>query len=156
MLFYGPGNGDTLDWISFQNQVNGDRARALDVPADVIQAAQLEAVGRRFNWDGISKQLLEEKIQRHLRIRAIGYALAAAPMVGKAILARVPSSVWAAKVGSKKAVTRYAVGRALVSRAPRRLFVRVVPYVGWAMIAYDLYTVTFKGELWGVQLWSEG
>lgn len=156
MLFYGPGNGDTLDWVSFQNQVRGDQARQLGVPADVIRAAQMDAIGRRFNWDGISKQLLEEKIQRHLKLRAVGYALAAAPMLGKAIAARVPASVWAAKVGTKKAVTRYGVVRALTSRAPRRLFVRVVPYLGWAMIGYDLYTVTFKGELWGVQLWSEG
>lgn len=156
MMFYGPGNGDGLDWVSFTNQIRGDQARRLGVPADVIRDAQLEAVGRRFNWEAIGQQLLEEKIQRQLRIRAIGYALAAAPMIGQAIIARLPSSVWAAKVGSKKAVKRWAVARALTSRAPRRLFVRVIPYVGWAMVAYDVYTVTFKGELWGVQLWSEG
>ena len=156
MLFYGPGNGDTLDWVAFQNKLRGDQARRFGVPSDVIKAAQLDAVGRRFNWQGISEALVQEKIRRHLRIRAFGLALAVAPYVGRTIIANVPSSLWAAKVGSKKAITRYSVSRALVSRAPRRLFVRVIPYVGWAMLAYDLYTVTFKGELWGVDLWSEG
>lgn len=155
MLFYGPGNGDTLDWVSFQNQLRGEQARSLGVPADVIQAAQIELAFSHFNWDAITKQLLEEKIRRHLTIRAVGYALAVAPLVGQAIISRLPASVWAAKVGSKQAVKRYAITRALVSRAPRRLFVRVIPWVGWAMVAYDIYTFTVKGEVWGVQIYEK-
>ena len=155
MMFYGPGNGGGLDWVSFNNQLNGDRAAALGVPKLVIRDAQLEAVGRRFNWNGLGQALVEEKIQRRLTRSGVGVGLAVAPFLGRALVANLPNWVGAGAVGSTRAVTRYGVARALTSRAPRRLFVRVVPYLGWAMLAYDIYTITFKGELWGVQLWSE-
>ena len=156
MLFYGPGNGDGLDWVGFTNQLRGDQASRMGVPAAVIREAQIEAVGRRLNWSGIGEAFLEEKVRRRAQVSAAIYTLAGATWLTRVAIARLPSSVWAAKVGTKKAVTRYAVSRALLSRAPRRLIVRVIPYVGWAMLAYDAYTVTFKGELWGVPLWTEG
>lgn len=155
VFFYGPGNGDGLDWVSFNNQLNGDRARRLGVPANVIVDAQVRAVGRRFNWRGLGQAFVDEKITRRVTRSAVGIGLAVYPVAARSVIANVPSWVWAGKAGSRRAVARAATVRAVVSRAPRRLFVRVVPYLGWAMLAYDLYTITFKGELWGVQLWSE-
>lgn len=148
MLFYGPGNGD---WISFVNQTNGDVARRAGVPASVIQDAQLEAIGRRFNWQGLTAAYGEREVKKRARRTALAAAAASTPYVFRGILAALPSK----PAGPTPVGKGYRTIRFVQRFAPRALG-RLIPYVGLAFIAYDVYTVTTRGELWGVKIWTEG
>jgi hypothetical protein len=48
-----------------------------------------------------------------------------------------------AGIGAQRALRRRAIGKGLS---------RLVPYLGWAMLAYDAYTVVRHGTFWGVDV----
>ena len=153
VLFYGPGT--SLDWVGFSNQIRGQQARDLGVPANVIREAQIQAVGQKFNFAGLSHAFVDEKLRRRIQITAVLYATAAIPWLTRAVLARLPSSVGAGAVGSRAAIFRAGTIRALSRRGLSRLALRVIPYIGWIAIGYDIYTVVTRGELWGVPIFTE-
>ena len=50
---------------------------------------------------------------------------------------------------------RRQIVRRLVTRGVAKAGFRIIPYVGWGLLAWDIYTVTTRGELWGVKLYTE-
>jgi len=58
------------------------------------------------------------------------------------------------RIAAKEAAEA-AVFRVLARKAPVRVLSRVVPYVGWGLAAWDVYTITMRGELWGVQIYEK-
>ena len=147
MLFYGPGNGA---WLSMNNQRNGDLAKRSGVSAEVIQEAQLKAVGRVLNWRGLTVALQEREVKKAVRRTAAGAVAVSLPWVARGILYSLPSVAR----GTTRVGIGYRIGRFAMRGAPRAL-TRAVPILGWALLAWDVYTVTTRGELWGVQIWSQ-
>ena len=48
-----------------------------------------------------------------------------------------------AGIGAKQALRRRAIGKGIS---------RLVPYLGWGMLAYDAYTIVRHGTFWGVDV----
>ena len=182
-LFHGPGGGST-SWLSITNQITGDLAIRAGVSKTTVLTVQEFATIRRLNWQTISgkatMQLLGPRLfaladsvitarwayQYYLSITmsnlAANFAKGKATIKGGAALQLVQRGLTQTSTGAMGMTTvasrqaaRRAIARRLVTRGVAKLGLRIIPYVGWGLLAWDVYTVSTRGELWGVKLYTE-
>lgn len=149
LLFYGPGNSD---WDLIQQSARIQVAQSAKVPDEVILRAieqvEVEQTGSQINWQELAQAYTEKKV----RSRFVGYGIVSlvvgARLGGRALIAALPS----AAAGS----TRLGFGWRAVNAARfvGRGATRAIPWVGWAMVGWDIYTLTTRGELWGVKVFK--
>lgn len=183
-LFHGPGGSDAA-WLSINNQTNGERARTTGVSSNTILVAQNYMTIRKLAWSNFNSipigqilgplsfrlaelGLLARWIQIEYYARTMGVAgmtagkysakryggIIAAQRLGLQYTQTSMSAASAAGVTSRRQARRQITKR-LAKRGLVRVGIRAIPVLGWGFLAYDIYTVTFKGELWGVSLWTE-
>ena len=183
-LFHGPGGSDAA-WLSINNQSNGGMARLVGVNKNTILVAQEYMTIRRLTWSNFNSVpigqilgplsfrlaefgLMARWIQIEYYARTMGVAgasagkysakrygsIIAAQRLGLQYTQTSLSAASAAGVTSRRQARRQIVKR-LAKRGIARVGVRAIPILGWGFLAYDIYTVSFKGELWGVSLWTE-
>lgn len=161
MLFYGPGGGEYIDWQTFQIEINTDQALRAGVPEAVVRDHLIINVGEhgRFNFQGLSKAYAKRQVKRRIKAYTLLITLQyGIPFITRQVAYRrmlaygTLSST--AKIGTREALET-AVFRVLMKRAPSRLLTRFIPYLGWGLAGYDVYTILFKGSLWGVQIYEK-
>ena len=161
MLFYGPGGGEFIDWKTFQIEINTDQALRAGVPESVVRDNLILNVGEhgRFNFNGLSRAYAKRQVKRRIKAYTLLVTLQyGIPFITRQVAYRrmvaygTLSST--AKISGKEAVET-AVFRVLMKRAPSRLLTRFIPYLGWGLAGYDVYTIVFKGQLWGVQIYEK-
>lgn len=161
MLFYGPGGGEYIDWQTFQIEINTDQALNAGVPESVVRDHLILNVGEhgRFNFNGLSRAYAKRQVKRRIKAYTLLITLQyGIPFITRQVAYRrmiaygTLSST--AKIGTRETVET-AVFRVLMKRAPSRLLTRFIPYLGWGLAGYDVYTIVFKGELWGVQIYEK-
>lgn len=161
MLFYGPGSGpaNSPAWLSFQNQFRTELALEAGVSEKVVHNALVLQVGdrHRLNFNGLGRAYGERQVKR--RIKAYSAILAfqyGVPFVGRQILS-LPRFSAAAGVTRVTAtdVGVYGLFRLSQRKVGVRVLSRFIPYVGWGLAAWDIYTIIFRGELWGVQIYEK-
>ena len=169
MLFHGPGNGEAgIGWQAFQAQYRAEAALDVGVPAKVVNDYLVIPLGDhgRLNFHGLTRAYAERQVKRRIKaytaILTLQYGI---PFVTRqaawirynttyrALDEAVGGAVFR-KVSTREAA-EYSVARLLMRKAPRRVLTRVVPYVGWGLAAWDIYTIVFRGELWGVQIYEK-
>lgn len=183
-LFHGPGGSDA-SWLSINNQSNGDTAKSSGVDSNTILVAQEYMTIRRLSWSNFNSVpigqilgplsfrlaelgLIARWIQIEYYARTMGVAgMTAGRYSAKrygAIIATqrlglqyTQTSISAARAGGvmSRRQARKQIVKRVAKRGIVRLGIRAVPVLGWGFLLYDIYTVTFKGELWGVSLWTE-
>lgn len=160
VLFYGPGGGEAgVDWQRFQLEFLVEQAQRAGVPESKIQESLVLNVGPygRFNFDGLTRAYGERQVKR--RIKAYSAILAiqlGIPFIGRQVL-NLP------RFAAAKGVTRvtatdvgiHAIFRLSQRKIATRTLTRFIPYVGWGLAAWDIYTIIFRGELWGVQIYEK-
>ena len=161
MLFYGPGGGEYIDWQTFQMELNIDQALRLGVPETVVRDIAIINVGThgKFNFNGLSKAYAKRQVKRRIKAYTLLLTLQyGIPFISRQVAYRrmlaygTTSSV--ARISTKEAVET-AVFRVLLKRAPSRLLTRFIPYLGWGLAGYDVYTILWHGSLWGVQIYEK-
>lgn len=183
-LFHGPGGSDAA-WLSINNQVNGEIANTAGVRTNTILVAQNYMTVRRLAWSNFNSVpigqilgplsfrlaelgLLARWIQIEYYARTLGVSgmtagkrsakryggIIAAQRLGLQYTQTSLSAASAAGVTSRRQARR-AITKRLVKRGAVRLGARAIPILGWGFLGYDVYTVTVKGELWGVKLYEE-
>lgn len=168
LLFYGPGNGEAgINWKVFQGQYQADLAIGAGVPESTVRNLLIVPLGDygRLNFSGLTKAYATRQVKRRIKaytaILTLQYGI---PFVTRQVAwLRYQSAYQALDVAAGGAVRRIAtkeaaeaaVFRVLARKAPVRVISRVVPYVGWGLAAWDIYTITFRGELWGVQVYEK-
>jgi len=168
VLFYGPGNGEAgIHWTVFQGQYRTELALEAGVSEETIRNYLVIPLGDRgrLNFSGLTRAYAERQVKRKLKAyTAIVTLQYGVPFVNRTIAWQRYKSAYmpldlAAKGGARKIATKEAVEfgvyRVLARKAPVRVISRVVPYVGWGLAAWDIYTITFRGELWGVQIYEK-
>ena len=158
-MFYGPGGGETVDWQRFQLEFYVDQAERAGIPESTINDTLVLNVGPygRFNFDGLTQAYAQRQVKR--RVKAYSLILAiqiGIPFIGRQVL-NLP------RFAAAKGVTRVTatdVGITALFRLSQRkiaskTLTRFIPYVGWGLAAWDIYTVIFRGELWGVQIYEK-
>jgi hypothetical protein len=177
-LFHGPGGGPG-SWMSIQNQMMGDMAIRSGVSKTTVLTVQEFATVRKINWQAIkskvASQLLGPRLfaladsvitarwalQFYYSVSLTNLTLAASKGGIKAAAAQQAILRVTAAGGSTVAPTitrqaaRAAIRRQIVKRGAVKLGLRAIPYVGWGLLAWDVYTITTRGELWGVKLYTE-
>lgn len=168
VLFYGPGGGEAgIDWIAFQSQHRAEIAIQAGVPKRVVRDYLVIPLGShgQLNFHGLTRAYAERQVKRRIKaytaLLTLQYGIPfvtrqAAWMRYQTKYAALDAAAGAAfrKKGAQEAV-EYAVARALIKKAPTRVVSRFIPYVGWGLAAWDIYTITFRGELWGVQIYEK-
>tara|TARA_Y100000004_G_C8737543_1_gene336917 strand:+ start:69 stop:563 length:495 start_codon:yes stop_codon:yes gene_type:complete len=161
VLFYGPGGGEYIDWQTFQVEFNTDRALDAGVPESVVRENLILNVGShgRFNFNGLSKAYAQRQVKRRIKAYTLLITLQyGIPFITRQVAYRrmlaygTTSSV--ARVTTREAVET-AVFRVLIRKAPTRVLTRFIPYLGWGLAGYDIYTILFHGSLWGVQIYEK-
>jgi hypothetical protein len=161
VLFYGPGGGEYIDWQTFQIEINTDQALNAGVPESVIRDNLILNVGEhgRLNFNGLSKAYAKRQVKRRIKAYTLLITLQyGIPFITRQVAYRrmlaygTLSST--AKIGARETFEA-AVFRVLMKRAPSRLLTRFIPYLGWGLAGYDVYTILFKGSLWGVQIYEK-
>lgn len=183
-LFHGQGGSDA-SWLSLNNQANGDVARSIGVRSNTILIAQEYMTIRRLTWHNFTSipigqilgplsfrlaelGLIARWIQIEYYARTMGVSgmaagkysakryggIIAAQRLGLQYTQTSMSAASAAGVTSRRQARR-AIAKRLAKRGIVRLGVRAIPIAGWGFLLYDIYTVSTKGELWGVSLWTE-
>jgi len=181
-LFHGPG-GSAHAWISMSNQANGDLAVRSGVPVSTVLLVQEITTIRKLNWQAISQKALSHIMvprlvaigdsvitarwayMYYLSITMNDYAIhygtkgikgkAAAQGVQRA-LANTRAVGYSPMISpATQAGGRRAIRRRFALRAGAKVGLRIVPVVGYALLAYDIYTITTRGELWGVKIYEE-
>lgn len=149
LLFYGPGNGA---WDLIQQDARIQVARAAKVPEPVILEAieqgDVEQTGGQVNWSALAQAYTEKQVRTRLRGYAIVSTVVGARLGARALLAALPSVA--------AGTTRIGAGWRVVQagRLAGRLGLRAVPWIGWGLVAWDIYTLTTRGELWGVEVFD--
>lgn len=149
MLFYGPGNGD---WDLIQQDARIEVARSSNIPEPIvleaIEQAQVEQTGASVNWSALAQAYTEKQVRSRLRGYAIVSTVVGARLGARALIAALPSVA--------AGTTRLGAGWRVVQagRVLGRVGVRAVPWIGWGLVAYDIYTLTTRGELWGVEVFD--
>lgn len=161
LLFYGPGSGpaNSPAWLSFQNQFRTETALQAGVAESVVNDLLILQIGdqRRLNFNGLTKAYAQRQVKRRVKaytaIVAFRYGI---PFVGRQILnhprfavSRGVTRVTATDIGI------YALFRTSQKKVGVRLLSRFIPYLGWGLAAWDIYTIIFRGELWGVQIYEK-
>ena len=183
-LFHGPGGSDAA-WLSINNQVNGERANAAGVRTNTILVAQNYMTIRRMTWSNFNSipigqilgplsfrlaelGLIARWIQIEYYARTLGVsgmtagkrsakrygAIIASQRLGLQYTQTSLSAASAAGVTSRRQAKR-AIAKRIAKRGLVRVGLRAIPVVGWGFLAYDVFTVTTRGELWGVKLYEE-
>lgn len=161
MLFYGPGGGEYVSWQQFQMHVNVDDALNVGVPESVIRDNLILQIGShgRFNFNGLSKAYAKRQVKRRIKaytaLITLQYAI---PFVTRQIaFSRMQAYGTTSSLAriSARETAETAVFRVLMRRAPSRVLTRFIPYLGWGLAGYDIYTILFKGSLWGVQIYEK-
>lgn len=168
-MFYGPGGGEAgIEWVAFQSQLRTETAIEAGVPESRLREILILQIGdnHRLNFNGLGRAYTERQVKR--RVKA--YSLILTMHYGIPFATR--QAVWfrynttyraldeavggAAfrKIGKREAV-EYGVARILVKKAPTRVLSRFIPYLGWGLAGWDIYTILFRGELWGVQIYEK-
>jgi len=167
MLFYGPGGGDFVDWQAFQTMGMVDDALALGISEKTIRNYLVIPLGHRgqLNFHGLTRAYAERQVKRRLKaytaILTLQYGIPFAThhlawvRYQRAYAALDVAAGGAVRRIAAKEAAEAAVFRVLARKAPVRVLSRVVPYVGWGLAAWDVYTITFRGELWGVQIYEK-
>ena len=168
MLFYGPGNGEAgIDWEAFQIQHRSQQALTAGVPESSVRDFLIIPLGDRgrLNFTGLTRAYAERQVKRRARAYAAVLSLQyGIPFITKQAAFLRYQSAYAAldvgvSVGARRIATREAAEaamfRVLMRKAPVRIVSRVVPYVGWGLAAWDIFTITTRGELWGVQIYEK-
>ena len=167
-MFYGPGGGEAgIDWIAFQSQHRAQIAIEAGVPDREVRDYLVIPIGShgQLNFHGLTRAYAERQVKRRIKaytaLLTLQYGIPfvtrqAAWMRYQAKYAALDAAAGAAlrKYGTRE-VVEYGVARALVKKAPTRVISRFIPYVGWGLAAWDIYTITFRGELWGVQIYEK-
>ena len=161
MLFYGPGGGEYIDWQTFQVELNTESAIDAGVPEDVIREHLIINVGDhgKFNFQGLSKAYAKRQVKRRIKAYTLlitlqyGIPFITRQVAYRRMLAYGTLSSTAAISGREALET--AVFRVLMKRAPSRVLTRFIPYLGWGLAGYDVYTILFEGSLWGVQIYEK-
>ena len=160
-MFYGPGGGEYIDWQQFQMQVNVDDALTVGVPESVIRDNLILQIGDhgRFNFNGLSKAYAKRQVKRRIKaytaLITLQYAI---PFVTRQIaFSRMQAYGTTSSLAriSARETAETAVFRVLMRKAPSRVLTRFIPYLGWGLAGYDIYTILFKGNLWGVQIYEK-
>lgn len=183
-LFHGPGGSDS-SWLSLNNQVRGELASNAGVRTNDILVAQNYMTIRRLTWSNFNSipigqilgplsfrlaelGLIARWIQIEYYARTFGVAGStagrysakrygaqiAAQRLGLQYTQTSLSAASAAGVTSRRQARR-AITKRLVKRGLVRVGARAIPVLGWGFLAYDVFTVTVHGELWGVKLYEE-
>lgn len=180
-LFHGPGGGSD-SWLSITNQITGDIAVRSGVSKQTVLEVQEFATIRRIAWQAIGSkatmQILTPRLfaladsivtaawayQYYLGLTMNNLALhygkrgakgrAATAVVQRALLQTSTHATGMTTVATQQAARR-AIRRRLATRGLTKLGLRAIPYIGWGLLAWDVYTVTTRGELWGVKLYTE-
>ena len=180
-LFHGPG-GSSLSWLSITNQITGDIAVRAGVSKETVLTVQEFATIRKLNWQVInSKATVQFLIPRlsalavnvitarwayqyYMSVTMSNYVIhyggkglkarAARDLVQRGLTRTSTGMMGMTTVATKRAARRAIIKRVAI-RAVARTPLRVIPYIGWGLLAWDVYTVTTRGELWGVKLYTE-
>lgn len=170
MLFHGPGNGEAgIGWKAFQAQHRANQALEVGVPTSVVNDYLVIPLGEygRLNFHGLTRAYAERQVKRRIKaytaILTLQYGI---PFVTRQVawlrynqtyraLDEAAMAAGLVRTAGKREAVEYGVARLLMRRAPTRLLSRVVPYVGWGLAAWDIYTIVFRGELWGVQIYEK-
>lgn len=168
MLFHGPGNGEAgINWMAFQSQYRANLAISAGVPEKRVRDYLVIPLGDhgRLNFSGLTRAYAERQVKRRIKaytaLLTLQYGIPfvtrqAAWLRYQAKYAALDAAAGGAvrRIAAKEA-TEAAIGRLLIRRAPTRVVSRFIPYVGWGLAAWDIYTITFRGELWGVQIYEK-
>jgi hypothetical protein len=100
------------------------------------------------NWSALAQAYTEKQVRSRLRGYAIVSTVVGARLGARALIAALPSVA--------AGTTRLGAGWRVVQagRVLGRVGVRAVPWIGWGLVAYDIYTLTTRGELWGVEVFD--
>ena len=162
-MFYGPGGGEYISWQEFQMVTANEQAIRAGVPETVIRDRLILQIseGSQLNFNGLTKAYAERQVKRRIKAYTLLVTLQMGiPFVTRQIAIRrilhwgaVPRSPLARISAQETAETL--VFRALLRRAPTKVLTRFIPYLGWGLAGYDIYTILFKGSLWGVQIYEK-
>lgn len=180
-LFHGPGGGSN-SWLSITNQITGDLAVRAGVSKETVLTVQEFATIRTIAWQSLgakaSLQYLGPRLfaladsvitarwayQYYLSITmtnlSVNYGKRGIKgAAARALVQRSLQSTSTGAMGMTTVATKRAARRAIIKRVAARgvtkVGLRVIPYVGWGLLAWDVYTVSTRGELWGVKLYTE-
>jgi hypothetical protein len=180
-LFHGPGGGSD-SWLSITNQITGDLAVRAGVPKETVLTVQEFATIKKIAWQALASKATMQYLgprlfaladsvvtarwayQYYLSITMTNLSVnygkrgikgaAARALVQRSLQSTSTGAMGMTTVATKRAARR-AIIRRVATRGVTKLGLRVIPYVGWGLLAWDVYTVTTRGELWGVQLYTE-
>jgi hypothetical protein len=155
MLFYGPGNVSLINWESLNLEHRNAVAANAGISNATIQRAnnQLVFIGpRNLNWREVANAGAKTYVERLTSSAKlyVGLRLTRAALGGSALA--LESYYY--RTGAK-AADRAAIRLATAFRLTGRVGGRLIPYVGTALIAYDVYTLTTRGEIWGVEVFEK-
>ena len=160
-MFYGPGGGEYISWQEFQMVTANEQAIRAGVPETVIRDRLILQIseGSQLNFNGLTRAYTERQVKRRIKAYTLLVTLQyGIPFVTRQIAYRrmlsygTTSSL--ARVTAKETAETL-VYRALLRRAPTKVLTRFIPYLGWGLAGYDIYTIAFKGSLWGVQIYEK-
>lgn len=181
-LFHGPG-GSPNAWLSFTNQKMGAIASSLKIDLGTIITVQEVMTIRKLNWQALGQKAtthilgprlfaLADSVvtarwayQYYLSITMNDYSVHFASKGVKGAAARqgVTRALAQARVvgyspivsAPAKTAAQATIRRQLIRRGATKLGLRALPVIGWGLLAYDVYTVSTRGELWGVKVYEE-
>lgn len=162
-MFYGPGGGEYISWQEFQMTTANEQAIRAGVPEKVIRDRLILQIseGSRLNFNGLTRAYAERQVKRRIKAYTLLVTLQMGiPFVTRQVAMRRTLHYYAvpraplARIGAKETAETL-VYRALLRRAPTRVLTRFIPYLGWGLAGYDIYTILFKGSLWGVQIYEK-
>ena len=160
-MFYGPGGGEYISWQEFQMVTANEQAIRAGVPETVIRDRLILQIseGSQLNFNGLTRAYTERQVKRRIKAYTLLVTLQyGIPFVTRQIAYRrmlsygTTSSL--ARITAKETAETL-VYRALLRRAPTKVLTRFIPYLGWGLAGYDIYTIAFKGSLWGVQIYEK-
>ena len=166
-MFYGPGGGEYISWQEFQMVTANEQAIRAGVPESVIRDRLILQIseGSRLNFNGLTGAYAKRQVKRRIKAYTLLVTLQMGiPFVTRQVAwlryQRVYAPLDAAAGGAvrriaAKETAEAVVFRALLRRAPTRVLTRFIPYLGWGLAGYDIYTIAFKGSLWGVQIYEK-
>jgi hypothetical protein len=145
--------------LSFQNQFRTELALEAGVSEKVVHNALVLQIGdrHRLNFNGLGRAYAERQVKRRVKaysaILVFQYGI---PFVGRQILSlpRFSAAKGVSRVTATDAAV-YGLFRVSQRKIGVRALSRFIPYVGWGLAAWDIYTIIFRGELWGVQIYEK-
>lgn len=181
-LFHGPG-GSPQAWFSLNNQVNGELAVRSGVPEQTILMVQESTTIRRLAWGAIRRKVLAYFLlpklasltstilmARWAYLSYLSYTMDnlvihanTGGLKGRAAnigLQRAAANVGLSRQPARlidplaQRTARRQIARRTALRVSAQLGLRAVPIIGYGLLAYDIYTLTAHGELYGVKIYE--